>query len=602
LQLSTAYYQYNIDSKFKGGEKILEAMGYRVVKDGGKPHYQIFTMEYKGNLSELSIRKKVAKLVVDLVLFDLELTTILQCIQQHNQKYPKLPCTIIDALEARKRTQGGVVKAMEHLRHITSSSGTESGDYGTPLSSFTKNTNTTHEQAHGHKDNLFPRIDPAKDLPPPDIDDPSVNFTSVMPHTNPSSDFDDDKLIPESTHLGYRNPPETKHNPLAGHGPTADLQTTTGGFVPNYSPQIAASTCTKYPSPMVASSHERDKFTGQRSGVSRYDRRKQPPYEMQDDLSQGVTQSYYLRSTSQVSGDGLRSLPTNNSIGSTTGKTTTRNLASIDNQLTATGGTYVRQKSMPFVPSNDETNITFTTSPPIAPVNSMTTNTSNTCTPVVYGHVPLCEPVSNTTTIDREPTATTTTASTAPKHGKLDLANLRKKTKEVTANFNIQVPDPPPQREKPDIVILKDHLDKKRATVEGINVKSAPSSNNYINYDELSQQMPKPKPMDRNPLNKRPAPTPRSSKESTSNPAVAQIESLNPSGEHVEYWQCAVCVMVNEAKHNNCKKCQSNRGYLSVSNAYCSFCNLLVFISEQKLHATSTCPMCQEKLVVYSVI
>jgi len=65
-------------------------------------------------------------------------------------------------------------------------------------------------QTAGHKDSLFAHIDPAKDLPPPDINESYVNFTSVH-HINPSSEYDDEQLIPGSTHLGYRNPPNIDH-------------------------------------------------------------------------------------------------------------------------------------------------------------------------------------------------------------------------------------------------------------------------------------------------------------------------------------------------------------------------------------------------------
>ena len=611
----------------------MEAMGYKVVKDGGKPHYQVLTMQLSGSPD----RKKIAKLVVDLVLFDLELETIHECIMLHNKQHPYNHCSIKDALEARTNKKGGVQEAMNYLwqmlkgksgeavgnfsnkstssqpknphdQHGTASSGaiSESGDFQTPNASPATSRNINATQSGSRKESSFPRIDPAKDLPPPDIDDPSVNFTSVH-HTNPSSEFDDDGLIPESTHLGYRNPPETKHNPLAGHGPTTDL-VTTGGYA--YPPQATADPLsTKYPSQTVASSSDKERF-GHPPGVSQQSR---PPVKNRDDFPQHGAQAYYLRSTSHGSGDGLHSLPTN-SIKPSAGNTRVGNFPSIDNQLTPTGG-MTRQKSVPASPGSGEITVPFTscTITPASTMAGVTFSAVSTTAPSVYYNVHVSTTVGNQSTSTSTTTSTNpvlvgepvSTMSAPPKHGTLDLDNLRKKTKhfqQTTANFN--VPDnPPPQHDLRDITTLKNYLDKKKdARVKlGANVNDSDNKeSDYVNLDEITPSARAAAKAHIQP-NKGPVAAPRYKKDSKSG---IHADHPFPLEEKHEHWRCAHCEVVNGAKHTTCKKCQLIRGSLSTSHAYCKLCSLLIFLTEEKLKMspTSTCPMCKDIVQIYTLI
>jgi len=115
----------------------------------------------------------------------------------------------------------------------------------------------------------------------------------------------------------------------------------------------------------------------------------------------------------------------------------------------------------------------------------------------MHGNLPVAEPVSTTVTVG-DPTTTTT--STAPKHGKLDLKNLRRKTKPITASLNVQVS----QHDKQDMSSIKKNLDKKKeikAQVEDMNTK--PKSSMYQNIDDHSPSARASAKID-NPLNKPP--------------------------------------------------------------------------------------------------
>lgn len=637
-------------------------MGYKCVKDTGKPDYHVLVMQYKSDPSELTAQKKIARLVVDLVLFDFELTTILQCVKLHNERWRNDPCNILNALEARKKTQGGVDKAVKCLQEIVrneskgalrrleknklllpeskkpfhqqtgSSSGTltESGDYITPQGSFTTpSRNAKATETAGHKDSSFPRIDPAKDLPPPDIDDPSVNFTSVH-HTNPSSEYDDDhQLIPESTHLGYRNPPESKHNRLAGCGPTVDPQVTAGRYEPAYPPQTTAASTTKYPPPTVVTTYERDRLNYPSDAPQFY--QNKPPYQTQDDVPRDNTHPYYNRSTSHGSADGLHSLPTD-SIRSVAGNTNFQSIGG-NTQLAPTGGTspsrnYAKQKSMPASPGSSNVTVPSTTSFVVAPTGAMaavvtrppgitapsvyvnvlnnpafsiidnqSTSATKTTDQILFGDVPMGKPAYNSTISGSTTTGTYTTSTANPKLGTLDLDNLRKKNKqrtdEATAHLNVQVS----QRNKQDFSSVRKHLNQKKeatAQVVGKIAKPKEPNDDYANIDVYSPAARAAIRELDNPPNRPPMAAPRVKKDSA------------PEKIAVEYWQCARCEVVNEAKRSNCKKCQIIRGSLSASQAYCSkLCNLIVYVPEKKLYTDITCPMCKELVDTgykYSVI
>ncbi|XP_065914838.1 uncharacterized protein [Dysidea avara] len=497
-------------------------------------------------------------------------------------------------LQASQLSRKLTKATMAHPNSSTSSSNitTASGDYSTPPGSANIIPNADC------KSNFYVDL---KDLPPPDIDDPSVNFTSVH-HTNPSSEFDDDGLIPESTHLGYRNPPEIKHNPLAGHGPIGDPQMSAGVYMPTYLSSVTtvAPSYTKYPPlPTVELSHERYRF-GQ----------NQPAF---DNFPRDVTQQDHIRNSLQGSSGALHSLPTS-SVRPTTGNTRTgEDFQSFDNQLSvkSSSGMFTKQNSMPDS-GETCTTVTFTTSSTItvstmaAMISSTTvstayasapgdhvstafdnqytsTSTTNTTDPVLYGNVPVCKPVltTTTTTTTAVSQSTTTTTPAAPKHGKLDLEDLRRKSMQATASLNIEVS----QYKKQDLSTIKKHLDKKhktRAQVE--DLKAKPPSSNYGNIFGYSQSARAAAQID-NPTNRRPTTTPRSIK-----------DCVTPLGQKYEYWVCACCEIVNGAKRANCKRCMMACGALSVSHAYCKLCNLLVYISEERMSPRIVCPLCKDML------
>jgi len=585
-------------------------------------------------------RAKLAKVVVDLVLYDLELVTLKECVIGHNKKYRDNPCTIIDALEARRNTTGGTQEALAYLynsmrkkstdaldpvnsakdqrshkydyppvdklkpsRPVISSNASGSDGYYTPSGSASQ---WEPEKGNQNAKPSFPRTDP-RDLPPPDLEDnnPSVDFVSTIPHINPSSEYDDEQLIPGSTHLGYRNPPKTNSNPLAGGGPTADP---TGEYEPAYTPPVIAST--NYHSP-AARSRERDRL-GHPSGVSQYSQYP-PPYGAQDGFRPDGTRQGYLRSTSHGSGEGLHSLPTS-SVRSTAGNNRIGDFQSIDNQLGPTGKmssskSYGKQKSMPASPDTSYVTVSFTTS---STANTMATGTTaKTAIPVTYNNVPGVSTTfgDQSITVDTtavvfgnvpmgEPVTTardTVTMTTTTKFGKLDLNKLKREREEKkTANLHIQVTDrnddQHPQHNLRDLSTMRNYLDRKkdvRTKVEGINgsdiAKAQPTT--YVNFEEIASARPTAAAAKIDiPVGKGPVATPRANKEFVEKKIV-------------EYWQCACCETVNEVKRPNCKKCTVNRGEYSVSHAYCGLCNLVVYISEERMYkSAATCSMCKEML------
>ena len=234
LQCSTGYYQYNIDQNFKGSVKIFEKMGYVVEKQIGKPRYQVLEMK----LGQIN-REVLASVLIELVFFGLELDVLIECVE-----FLQNPNIILEALEARKNAGGGVDVLIGYLmskkrdkpmvppyspaqrkvnnQHQASSRGsgnssvtsesyhTPQGSYRAPVASSDKSRNDSQGS-----NSPIPYVDPSNlNLPPPQPEpepDPSSGNLDSMRHIDASSERDDgDTLIPDSTQLGYRNPPPLK--------------------------------------------------------------------------------------------------------------------------------------------------------------------------------------------------------------------------------------------------------------------------------------------------------------------------------------------------------------------------------------------------------
>ena len=162
--------------------KILEAMGYVVTaSDRTKITPMKMCLKEPKNLRNHDHRVRLARVLVDLVLFDFELDTLVQCINEYCRRMkPGCYCTIMDAWEARKNTSGGVESVLGYLYN---------------------NLDKPHMA-----DNVTERtLLGIKGILPSDHEE----FESVTQHINPSSynDDDDNQLIMDSTLLGYRDPP-----------------------------------------------------------------------------------------------------------------------------------------------------------------------------------------------------------------------------------------------------------------------------------------------------------------------------------------------------------------------------------------------------------
>ena len=282
-------------------------MGYSPVyrKVTGLKEEPIVKMILKNpnNLLQQDHKTKLAKVLVDLVLFDFELTTLQDCIFGMRQSRPGLNYTIMDAWKARKNTSGGVECAINYLHHHppndsqdtwkarqTASGETEAAsgyrNRNPPANYVTeppKITSGRNNPAVGHfrqnvpADNVMEQLrnssggaqavigyahdnPPANDvveqpfdpstLPPPDLGD-TDEFGSVQQHTNPSSHIDDDanQLIKDSTQLGYRNPPEAKPQGITGNsqsmGDPAGYPPVIEGYIPpDWLPAVTSSSTT----------------------------------------------------------------------------------------------------------------------------------------------------------------------------------------------------------------------------------------------------------------------------------------------------------------------------------------------------------------------
>ena len=153
------------------------------------------------NLRKEFCKRRLARVLVDLVLFDFELDILVKCIIEYRKLEPGSYCNIMDAWNARKNTCGGVQIALDYL-HCS---------------------RKFIDKPHMPANSVTEKILDLSALPPPDHGK-GDEFGSVTQHINPSSHIDDDdiQLIKDSTQLGYRNPPEVKSQKPINFQPKAD--------------------------------------------------------------------------------------------------------------------------------------------------------------------------------------------------------------------------------------------------------------------------------------------------------------------------------------------------------------------------------------------
>ena len=645
LQFSTGYYQYNIAKNFRGAIKILEAMGYEVlhseklVKDEEptKVHLtnpqKLFNQEHK---------VKLAKVLVNLILFEIELDTLAKCIDEC-----KFECTIMDALKARRNTSGGVNEAVGYLYNhskkesmsINTKSSSSSGNMGdnkAPLSkvgtnkapsnnisTINKPTNNMHANMHGK--NLPSYNTPANNateqpidlsvLPPPDYGE-GDGFESVTQHINPSSHIDDDdtQIIKDSTQLGYRNPPEAKsqvmphrlqfrpdpvgyyhgdHRPLDYHGdhrlpdwpqPTSmPLQTSPnrGGRFDKTHFELSGQEQHQH---IDTRGLQRNEF---QNGNIRPPNMA-PPVVLQDD--DGKTRSLHsLPSAPSGNADLIKSSP----------------------------HVFKRQISIP-----SETSLTGG-SERMAPIATDTTKNSNRLA-VADSNAVLVAPVP---LIDN-PMPEASQAPPDSKYGRTNLNDLRsrfKLRKEVTQTFvqtgvgshsqaaggvgshpqatdnyaNAEIPfqgvsdtTNKPVPGKTDLTSLRNRLEKTKEEREKtmIGDKVNEKDKDYYNVSELPHYMVKNPVIMYNPASKKPLAAPRT--------VIPARQASNDTGistaSSKRLWQCAHCQTVNGAHHTSCEKCKLPCGKMADRSSFCEFCQLMIFIPLNEDFKDTCCPRCKQ--------
>lgn len=643
LQCSTGYYQYNIDQNFKGSVKIFEKMGYVVEKQIGKPRYQVLEMK----LGQIN-REVLASVLIELVFFGLELDVLIECVE-----FLQNPNIILEALEARKNAGGGVDVLIGYLmskkrdkpmvppyspaqrkvnnQHQASSRGsgnssvtsesyhTPQGSYRAPVASSDKSRNDSQGS-----NSPIPYVDPSNlNLPPPQPEpepDPSSGNLDSMRHIDASSERDDgDTLIPDSTQLGYRNPPPTKTS-----------STYYGSNAQDYAPQATSTTSED-------STRPKDFYSGGRLPHNHPSAFNQPT---DTGASRGRKSQFSSLGSNQNSEMKHLRVNTQSAGSNAPGSFARQNSMSADNSsVHPSGGSIVpvttgtvtlspvitgsgNRSAVAGVPTSSSTPLNYATG---------TTNTSGssstTSSTTVYANLPINVEDTSASTSAFIPTcggekltsSTPTSAATpdyvnvpiddqssltAPRHGKLDIQNLRKglaKKKELTKNFEVQSSSETfTQGENRDLDTLKDDLRRKKETrvkVEGMNDDNMSGErrrkeDSKADYDNIEMYWSQPggvKSDIKYPLNKPPISTPRS-------------KVYKPSVETFALWQCANCKQENQAFCKECRGCHKMLGDLAVTDAFCDFCNMIIFYRHGSNLDNITCRRCKGKLSVSSIV
>ena len=644
----TGYYQYNVARNFKGADKILGLMGYSIAETN-EPKASVVKMQLKEPkiLLQKSHKVKLAKLFVDLMLFDFELSILKECISTMQQSRPSREYTIIDAWKARKNTSDGVKAAVDYLHnHIPTNteqpkntnggvkaashhynnpvnnrkqskdtSGAVAGYHCNnppidPVTEQLKNTSSRSEAAIGYPHRDPPannvtkqRFDPST-LPPPDLGDMSGEFGSVIPHINPSSHIDDDnnQLIKDSTELGYRNPPEAKFKVPSNLKPVVEsvcYPPVTSDFgLPG---QVCVPPITSSSTSITPSSNRDHKFEKSHPEVSGTSVLGQG-----HNLHSGSEFRYntQLPNTAMYSGNiptagGPQSLP---SVGSVDGTEASMQLGSFSHHK------YNRQKSTPTDTSlSGEMAVSATTK-------------SNQLAVTDYSPVVATVPLSDQPTPEASQAPTTSDS----KFGKTNLNYLKNRLqhkKEVTqivvqtggagahshSSSDYVNADTLPQMlqgssdstnkstfGKSDLTSLRNKLEKTKEEREK-NVVAAggvSKASDYYNLSEVSSYTSG-NPMMMNHLpNKKPMATPR-----TKGPTANSSHSASSTTSlkvHCKLWQCAHCQTINEAHHNYCIHCKLPCGRQADRSALCEFCQLMIFIPARGEITDVCCPRCKQ--------
>ena len=562
-------------------------MGY-IIPGSDKAKPTLVKMQLKEPKKLVTQKPNLARVLVDLVLFDFELSTLVECITEYRKLRHGLDCSIMEAWEARKNTVGGCEGAVAYLRKkcINPSSLSHSAN------------NVTEDKP----------LD-LSDLPPPDhgVGD---EFGSVTQHINPSSynDDDDNQLIKDSTLLGYRNPPEAKSQVKPTIQPRADP----AGYPGGYRPSDWLPPTTSLPSEhAVVPPNRDDKFDNTHvSREGQHQRQHQPvdPRGLLNESGYMNTQQPHMAPAAVFPDDppkagGLHSLPS-----------VTVSTSGNANQLGSSSRPYKRQASIP-----NDTSLSGGSERMAGISTGATTNNKQLAVSdnnaVLTAAVPIID----------QPTPETSQAPPDSKYGKTNLNVLKNRLqhkKEVTQTMvqtggaasrlqatinyaNAEIPyqgvsdsTNKPVAGKADLTSLRNKLEKtkeereKTLTAGNVNKKT---DEDYCNIEELAQYTPENPVLINNPSNKRPMAVPRTV--NPSNHANNDTRSaLSASSSKVTYqlWQCAHCETVNEAHHTACEHCKLPPGRMADRSYFCNFCQMMIFIPVRRADYKDTCcPRCK---------
>ena len=579
-------------------------MGYKILpSDKAKP--ALVKMELKEPKKLVTQKPHLAKILVDLVLFDFELSTLEECIYEYRFKFPGRNCNIMEAWEARKNTIGGVDSVLGYLRSKCAAT----VDTKRPVnpSSVSRSANDRHANIIPGSNVTEEKPLDIKALPPPDHGE-GEEFASVTQHINPSSHYDDDdnQLIKDSTLLGYRNPPEAKSQVKPSNlQPMADPT----GYPPGgyRSPEWVTPTTSLPSEHAVPSPNRDDKFDHTRFEVSRQGQHQHvDARRMGNELGYGNTRPPNMTPAAAIPGDtakagGLHSLPS-----------VTVSTSANANQFGSSPRTYKRHASIP----NDGS--LSGGSERMAAISTGTTTNSNQLgvsdsSGVLIAAVPIID----------QPTPEVSQAPPDSKYGKTNLPLLKNRLqhkKEVTQTVfqtggagthsqtpssyvNMEIPyqgvsdnTTKPVAGKTDLASLRNKLEKSKEVREKAEVAGSVSKNagDYYNMAEISSYIPENPVTIKNPYDKRPVVNPRTV--TPANLASSNTHSgSSTSSKTYQLWQCARCQNINEAHHASCNRCKLPYGKMANRSYFCHFCRMMIFIPQIRRDFKDTsCPRCKQ--------
>ena len=578
---------------------------------------------------------KLAKVLVDLILFDYELGILKECIYSVEPSRPI--CTVMDAWIARNSThsvedakgylyQNSPLKSISGqpkntsrapVDHISNNPAVNSGVTGQPrnMDGEVKVEAAMDHLHRGPPANYVTEqpFDP-RTLPPPDPEG-SGEFVSVTQHVNPSSHIDDDEnqLIKDSTQLGYRNPPEVKfqitpsnsagYPPITSHLPVTSHPPVTSHYRPPGQMWVPRSTLPSTSiTPSPSKGHKFDNTHLEVSSTSTLGQSQYANMHLQKELYHDTQLPNTVASSSNATtAGGPLSLP---SVGNADGPESSTKFGSLSHHK------YNRQKSTP------------TDASLFSEMTASAAGMSESNQLVVSDHSPIIAAVPLTDQPTPEGSQVPSTADS--KFGKTNLHYLknrfqdRRESTETMVQTGAVGSRPQPSSDYVNVEALphliqgisdnaskpplgRSHLPSLRSKLEKTKeeiektVVAASKPGNYGNISDFPPYVSENPVALHNPRNKKPMAAPRLT--TSANFAGSNTHSASSafsSNNTYKLWQCAHCKMINEANNSCCETCKLPQGKKADRSYFCEFCQLLMYIPLRKELADTSCPRCKK--------